>query len=396
MLWDGVLNLDNKKTKRVLILHAGKGGHYKASAAIENALKRLDKKIKILNVDYFNYINPAVKRIIKQSYIGIIKNTPAIWDYLYDNQRIIKFTKKIIDSINKRNTSKLLPLLLDFKPDTVVCTQAFPCALIASYKKKFSLDFMLFGVLTDFALNSYWLHEEVDFFIVPSDEIYKKMLLKGVPKNRILPFGIPVDPKFSDTIDKEVLYNELGFSKSVPVILIMGGSLGLGSVKSAVRSVLKSNLDIQLLIVTGVNKKLYNWIKKIKFLHNQKAKVFTFTDRVNELMSISSAIITKPGGMTVAEALSKQLPIIISKPLPGQERMNTRFLLKEGLAFKANNNKQIIVILKELLENKVKLNKIREAYKNHSKPDAALKIANFILSNIRLKNKEEVLIKIND
>lgn len=391
-----MFNLDNKKSKRVLILYAGKGGHYLASVAIENALKKLGEEIETLNVDYLSYINPTVKRIIKQSYIGIVKNTPAIWNYLYDNQKIIKFTNKIVESVNKRNARKLFSLLLDFDPDAVVCTQAVPCALIASYKKRFSLEFMLFGVLTDFAPHSYWLHEGIDYFIVPSDDIYKKMSLKGVPEDKIMPFGIPIDLKFSEIVDKDILYNELGFSKSAPVILIMGGSLGLEPIKSAVKSALKSKLNIQLLIVAGTNKKLYNWAKKIKFPNNQKARIFTFTEKINKLMSISSAIITKAGGITIAEALSKQLPIIISKPLPGQERMNTRFLLKEGLAFKANSNKHLVVILKDILENEDKLKKIKDKYKNYSKPDAALKIANLILSNIdRLKKTEEALIKIN-
>ncbi len=96
-------------------------------------------------------------------------------------------------------------------------------------------------------------------------------------------------------------------------------------------------------------------------------------------MSNSSLIITKPGGLTTAEALSKELPIIIINPIPGQEDKNTKFLIDEGIGIKAENENSVVSLLQDLLNNATILNKMRLAAKKQSRPDAARRIAQFLL-----------------
>ena len=52
--------------------------------------------------------------------------------------------------------------LLDYySPDVIYCTQAFPCGMVADYKKAGGTKVKLVGVLTDYAPHSYWLFDEV-------------------------------------------------------------------------------------------------------------------------------------------------------------------------------------------------------------------------------------------
>ena len=71
--------------------------------------------------------------------------------------------------------------------------------------------------------------------------------------------------------------------------------------------------------------------------------------------------------------------MIILNPLPGQESMNTRFLLSKKIAVKAKDEKEVLVLLEELLQNPAKLRNIRESIKKEAVLDTSLKTARLIL-----------------
>ena len=63
-----------------------------------------------------------------------------------------------------------------------------------------------------------------------------------------------------------------------------------------------------------------------------RIKILGYTNKVPELMAISSYVITKPGGLTVTECLASKLPIVIINPIPGQEEENATFLVENDVA----------------------------------------------------------------
>ena len=73
------------------------------------------------------------------------------------------------------------------------------------------------------------------------------------------------------------------------------------------------------------------------------------------------------------------VPMLIINPLPGQEAMNTKFLLREGVAVKAQTPQDVAVLLEELLYNKDKLKVMREKALSLSRPDSATRTARLIL-----------------
>jgi processive 1,2-diacylglycerol beta-glucosyltransferase len=97
-------------------------------------------------------------------------------------------------------------------------------------------------------------------------------------------------------------------------------------------------------------------------------------------MRVATVIITKPGGITTAEALAAGVPMLILHPLPGQEAMNTKFLLKEGVAVKAESPEDVLVILDELLYNASKLKVMSRKALALSRPDSAMNIARLAMT----------------
>ncbi|MCM8799974.1 MAG: glycosyltransferase, partial [Candidatus Omnitrophica bacterium] len=129
---------------------------------------------------------------------------------------------------------------------------------------------------------------------------------------------------------------------------------------------------------TGTNRKLYNFLNREKF--KKKIITFGFIDNIEELMSIADLIITKPGGITTAEALSKGLPMVIIEPLPGQERSNTDYLVDKKVAIIAKKSSSIDKIVKEILLDKERLVSMSESAKILSKPYSAIEIAKLAIS----------------
>jgi len=355
-------------------------GHRSATLAIEKALKCLEPETEVLNINAFNYTNPISEKIVNSIYMGVIKNTPKVWDYLYDNAKVVESLEKIKQFVHKSNSPKLKKLFDKFNPDLVVCTQAFPCGMVADFKKTYNSSLPLVAVLTDYIPHSYWIYDQVDYYITPSEEVTARLEKKGVPLDKMRAYGIPFDHKFNRELARREIFLKLQLDEQKPVILIMGGGQGLGPIRTIVKSLENVSQDLQELVVCGTNKKLYRALKREAKKYKKDIRIFGFIDNVNELMRISKIIISKPGGVTTAEVLSLRLPMIIVKPIPGQETSNTEFLTRFGAALKVEEPREINFAVDELLKDNQKLERLRGCAAKIAKPNASLDIAKLLFN----------------
>jgi len=366
--------------KNILLMYITEySGHHRASLAIENALRQLSGSLQIRNINGFAYTNPILEKIINTTYMTVIRNRPEVWEYLYDNPKVLRSVQGLRDVIHRYNSRKLKLLLEDFKPDVVVCTQAFPCGMVADCKKNLSFKFSLIGVLTDHAPHSYWLFDEVDYYITPSEESKNHFIKNGVSESKIKIFGIPIDPKFAIRHDKNELCKKIGLEVGLPVVLIMGGSQGLGPVENIVDALEHLDLNFQIITVCGINRSLEKRLIRRAHRYKKRLIVFGHAQNIDELMEASSFVITKPGGLTTSEALAKDLPMIIVHPIPGQEQKNTHYLLKQGVAVRAEDIKDIVAFSREFISNNIKLNEMRHRARLLKKPNASMDIARLVL-----------------
>jgi len=367
--------------RNILLLYITEiSGHHSAAIAIEKSLKMISGDLKILNLNAFRYTSPISEKIVNRIYGAVIKRTPKIWDFVYDNIQVKKSIDKFKNAVNKLNSPKLKKLFEQFHPDVIVCTQAYPCWMVSEFKKTYESKIPLVAVLTDYVPHAYWLYDNVDYYVCPSEEISQRLTKKGIPHHKIKTFGIPFDPAFTAGVNKAAVWEKLSLIPEKKTILIMGGGQGLGPIKTIVHSLDKVKADFQEIIVTGTNKKLYKSLKKDLKKFKKKICLLGYAHNVNELMSVSDLIITKPGGITTSEALSKGLPMLIIKPIPGQEANNTIYLTEQKAAVKIDKPKKINLIVEDLFTNPEKLKRLSEACSRISKPNAGLDIARFILN----------------
>jgi len=371
--------------KRVLLLYIfERTGHHLAAQALEKAIREREKNWNLLTVNFLGYANPHLNQVIQSGYLSLLHNTPEIWDYLYDNPKVARRISGVKEFINKLKSGKLEELLDSFSPKTVICTQAFPCGVVAAYKEKRKNNLPLIGVITDYVAHRYWLYDQVDYYAVPHETTKRDLIKKGIAARKIRVTGISIDPKFGKKRDREGIIKGVNLSPNLPTVLIMGGGQGLGPIEEIVDSLNALPLPLQMIIVTGLNKSLRENLEKKEGEMTKPVHITGYVDNIEEFMEISDIIITKSGGLTTAEALAKGLAIVIAGSLPGQEERNSRFLVDEGAAVKADGGKKVAAVVSELLGNHRRLSSLQAKARELSRPDASLKIAEMVMETVNL------------
>ena len=229
--------------------------------------------------------------------------------------------------------------------------------------------------MTDYAPHKAWINDNVDSYIVSNDDMVEEMVLQGVERNKIYPFGIPIDEVFFEEKDREQVLKEIGLHPKLPTILMMAGSFGVSKVFNVYENIVKSDLDFQIILVTGKNKKLYDSFTEVIDESGKKTKLIYFTNEVNKYMQASDVIVTKPGGLTVTEALACNIPMALFGAIPGQEEENAEFLIKHNMAIDISRKTECTTVVDRLLNDRTKLKEMKEACKSFNKDNSSENIS---------------------
>lgn len=405
--------------KAIILSASTGGGHMSAAKAIKEYLNSHEVSADV--IDALEYISPLLNKTVTEIYEYLALKQPTIWKMMYKTSNN-KAVNRLVLGTNNLISKKLIPLLEDYQPDVIITTHPFTTEMISKLKSDNEINIPLVCVMTDYAPHRTWINPGVDAYVVANEDMITSMIEMDVKANKIYPFGIPVDDAFFAKRDKQKTMDEMGLSNDIPTILIMAGSCGFANVGKIYSKLQSIETDFQIIIITGKNKKLYQkmqkliedkkhsrrikilskissktpelkhlrFIKKIKnrykinIRHNKKTKVIYFTDEVDKYMWVSDLIITKPGGLTVSEALACNLPMALFDAIPGQEEENADFLVSNNMAVKLDSNKDVTETIKSLLLNPQKLNSMKYCCENFDKSDCLENIYDLI-QNLTIK-----------
>jgi len=102
-------------------------------------------------------------------------------------------------------------------------------------------------------------------------------------------------------------------------------------------------------------------------------------------MLASDVLVTKPGGLTTSEALSAELPMILVRPLPGQEERNASYLAQCGAALRPPRAGDIAAAVSAVLHDPAHAARLRTAAARLRTPNAAAAIAERIHRMARVR-----------
>ena len=363
---------------KVLILTLSTGqGHIQTSMAISEEFQKYGVESEIL--DLYKYISPFLSDSVEKGYLLSSRYTPKLYGAIYDSlaNRKHKDGKNSFVTLlnNVISSQKLRAILETIEPNAVISTHPF-CATVMTHLREIIPNALNIGIVTDFTIHPFWEEADMDYYVTASHLLNHQCITRGIPKEKILPIGIPVSEKFSRKIPKQEAREKLDIQQK-PTILFMMGSMGYGNIPKLVSLIDELNLDYQLLCVCGRNKSAFKKTQALDLKHD--TYVFGYVDNVDIMMDAADFVITKPGGLSMSESLAKGLPVILVKPIPGQENRNLEFFLNNGIASAVSKTFPIDEAVYQMLSNEWKLQNAKKGVEYIGKPDAAKDLCEFLI-----------------
>lgn len=365
---------------RILICYLVRhSGHHAAARAIEAEIRRLNPLADTRCLDLLETTHPTWSAIVQYAYMSTIRRTPELWEALYDNFWFDLLTRRYIRPLVQRGNSHKLRILMEaFQPDAIVCTQAHPFAVLSAYARRQGRPLPLWGVVTDYLPHRFWHVPPADHihYVVPNETALQRLMILGTPADHIHVLGIPIQADVMAARRRTVTRT------TERRVLVMGGSRGLGARFATIRHLDRAQADFTIDVVTGTNRRLRRKLLAARRRFRHPIRIRGYVKDAMALMHRASLLIGKPGGLTSAEAMAVGTPMLIIRPLPGQERGNTETLVRQGAAIHLDRDRDLPAVVESLFANPALLERMSERARSLGKPDAARDIAVSVLAAI--------------
>jgi processive 1,2-diacylglycerol beta-glucosyltransferase len=367
--------------RRVLFLSAAVGvGHTSAAQAVRAALGTLDPDIETQTVDSYKYAASIFSKVVADGYIGMVKTVPQLYSYIYGRAERAKSVPAVRRWVSRYTAANLRRLVEERRPDLVVCTHAFPCGVMSEYKRQFDPELPVVGIVTDFVVHPFWIYTNIDAYAVATPEMRAVLLGRGVRSEGVMLCGIPVDARFAaPRLPVDALRAELGLPRDRRIALIMGGGVGIGPLDTMMRALGEVDVPLAAAVIVGRNRGLERRVIAAAEMTDCPVRVVGFVNNVFDYMHASDVLLTKPGGLTSSEALSARIPMILVKPLPGQEERNTRYLVSRHAAIRARGKRELTSAVEDMLSVPERRASVLEQIDALRRPFAAASVAERIV-----------------
>lgn len=354
---------------KILILTcATGGGHLRAAAALEKYIRETTAH-EVVQMDFLKSIGKIVDKTVCDSYLFMAKRTPGLFGKLYKSTNKDNKFSELVPRTTELIALQLYRHLEEEAPDVILSVHPFATEMVSSLKEYGRITCPLVCVMTDYGVHRAWIAPCVDAYVVACEDMVNALRKLGVPGDKIHPYGIPVHDVFFDKEDQATLLTEMGLAPDVPTILFMAGSMGVSNIVDLYEKLCSSPLDLQMIIITGNNKKLYELFEDSIKNAPKRTKLLQFTKEVERYMHAADLIVTKPGGLTVSEALACNLPLAVFDAIPGQEEDNANFLQTHDMGVRITKD-NFSEVMSALIGHKESLRRMRESCRAFDKSKA--------------------------
>ena len=368
-----------KKPRKILILYVSVGsGHEITAGAIEEAIKTLDKKVKITKID----IMSKSKIKIANSVSRINYRAPVaglIYDMLWKNQRMAKLAENAV-SLIRENFSSVEKLAKEYNPDVIISTHGLCAMVVSSFKKELGFNLPHVAVLTDLRAHTYWPNHNVDLYCASTFPAKLDLIKRGVNHKDIKVTGIPLRKQF---LKKFPIKKTRG---NRPLkLLIVSGAIQKGPYSSLASKLVKiiigaNKIGAKTTVICGDNEGLKkNITYKARLLKiDNKLQVLGYVENMAQILAEHDLIITKAGGVICTEAIATGTPLILFGKNYGQEKANSDYLTSHGAAVKLKLTRNLSKLLLALQEGNLLLKMSRRG-NGLGKKESSLLVARELL-----------------
>jgi 1,2-diacylglycerol 3-beta-galactosyltransferase len=372
----------NRHTRHLLFLFSDTGGGHRSTAyAVARALQDLHgERAQVELVDALADYAPWPFKHLSDLYPQMVRLKGRPWAATYHlsdgPRRVELFTKGWWPLVRAAS----FQLLHEHPADVIVSYHPALNHVILRTLAKIRAKTPLVTLVTDLTTtHAFWLAPEVTWCLVPTEEARRQALACGLPAERVLTTGLPVNPRFIDATqeDPRAVRRRLGLEVDGPVVLLVSGADGMGSPYCLCKAVVDSGVQAQLVVVAGRNSRHRARLASEPW--PLPVRVEGFVHNMHEWMRAADLLVTKAGPSTISEALVMGLPMVLSGALPGQERPNVEYVVRAGAGVWAPTPSRAAATVRELLSpGNPALAQMRARARTLAQPDAARRAAEII------------------
>jgi len=274
----------------------------------------------------------------------------------------------------------LLRLLCDHPADAIVCCHPLFNYSILRTLTEAENKMPVVTLVTDLiTAHAFWFAPAVSCCLVPTEAARRRALVCGMPAERVLITGLPVNPRFVAAAQKDSLAvrQRLGLEPDLPVVLLMSGTEGMGPLHRLCKAIAADGVQAQVVVVAGNNK----WLRTRLTAETWPlpVRVEGFVHNMHEWMRAADLLVTKAGPSTISEALVMGLPIVLSSALPGQEWPNVDYVVQAGAGVWTPTPRRAAAAVRELLSpGNPRLAQMAARARALAQPDAAQRVAEIV------------------
>lgn len=366
--------------RRVLIVTASYGsGHNEAARCVAAEVQRRGAEPVVL--DHFrDLVHPLFDRMTRALYLALLRRLPSLWALGYEIGDRLASDSPLTFGASRVGVRGLARALERVAPDAVVTVHATPALAMAALTRAGRRVPPHTTVVTDFVAHSQWVAPGIDRYCVAADEVAHDLVARGIARERVVVTGVPVRAEFGGVHDASAERRTLGLPIGVPVVVGMAGSRGaVGRLPDVARGLIAARRPLAGVLVAGHDEALRARLERLA--RGTSLRIFGFVPDVHRLMAAADLVVTKAGGMTLAEAMVLEVPLLFYGSLPGQERRNERFAAAAGVALIARRRADLEQLLDRALRDPDLLEHLRAAMRARRRPDAAGAIVELVLAD---------------
>lgn len=363
---------------KAMILSCGTGGgHNTAGKAIAEELEQRGHSVTFL--DPFQLAGEHTAAHVGNTYIRLVQRSPRSFGLLYslgEEYRRLPVRSPVYWA-NGKMAAQMQQFLKENPFDAIVMTHLFPAQMLAHLPKNSLPQTML--IATDYTCIPFAEETDCDWYIIPSPALAGEFSARHIPAEKTLAYGIPVRAAFRAQKSREDACAELGLQPQIHYLLLSGGSVGVGNLVAAAKSLqnfLTEEKNYGLIIICGKNKRLYQSLQA-EYAQNQQVQVLESTTHMAAYLRACDLFITKPGGLSSTEAAVSGIPLIHISPIPGCETHNANFFTERGMSLLVEQPEHLPSAVRQLQDNGL-ARRMVEAQHRWISREAAANICNLL------------------
>lgn len=331
-------------------------------------------------LDMMSFGRKHTSALVGGGYVKTVTLMPKVFGMVYQAGQLVRKIKckSPVYYANARLEKPLKRYLEKEHFDILVTPHLYPAETFTYMKKKGWLPQKTVAVATDYTCIPFWEETDCDYYVIPHEDLIEEFASYGIPREKLLPLGIPVRRQFVRTMSRDGVRDHLQLPKDRKIFLVMSGSMGFGKIHLFARELAQGNKNgEQIVIICGNNKRREHTLR-FQFHGNPDVRVVGYTRHVAEYMAACDVIFTKPGGLSSTEAAVTGIPMIHTAPIPGCEEKNVEFFCHRGMSVAARTRERQIAEGRRLMEQNGARERMRQAQKENAHPQAAAEIVHLM------------------